>query len=303
MRFLKAALVLFLGMGSAQGQRNGINPNPHTGHVSSRPDHRSSPSVMSGGQKTVLAGRPKPGKGFFSARVGGRFVWIRPGTFMMGSTEETDPDRYSDEVPHRVTLTRGFWLLDREITRSGYARVMGASPPNPKWEDHPVELVSWEEAMRFCAKLTQTDRELGVIGADLAYRLPTEAEWEYSCRAGTTTAVYVDFGNRTRELDAIAWWAWNSSRQMHSVTQKLPNAWGLYDMVGNVWEWCADRYGTYPTGAVTDPTGPVWGANRVTRGGGWFSGASSSRAAKRRWYQPGSRSLDLGFRPALSTVR
>ena len=134
------------------------------------------------------------------------------------------------------------------------------------------------------------------------FRLPTEAEWEYACRAGTTTAVYVNYGDRNRELGDIAWWDWNSGNATRNVGKKLPNAWGLYDMIGNVWEWCWDRYGFYPTGSVTDPTGPSSGSVRVRRGGSWDCVAGNVRSAA-RGYDPGRRFNSLGFRPALSSVR
>jgi formylglycine-generating enzyme required for sulfatase activity len=142
--------------------------------------------------------------------------------------------------------------------------------------------------------------------------LPSEAEWEYACRAGTTTAVYYNVGDRHRELDAIAWWNWNAGDKTHPVKQKLPNAFGLYDMIGNVWEWCFDWYGDYPSGDVTDPKGPnsEEGYLRVYRGGGWGSGGSwdvdlsgNPRSACRAKYVPSYLFSNLGFRPALSPVR
>ncbi|MBM3903474.1 MAG: formylglycine-generating enzyme family protein [Verrucomicrobia bacterium] len=138
-------------------------------------------------------------------------------------------------------------------------------------------------------------RDDGSAVRQQAYRLPTEAEWEYAARAGTT-------GARYGELDTIAWWYGNAGNQTHPVKQKAPNAWGLYDMLGNVWEWCSDWSGEYPTGSVTDPTGPNSGSVRVIRGGSWSDGARDARSADRDGRVPGARGL-LGFRPALSSVR
>ena len=139
--------------------------------------------------------------------------------------------------------------------------------------------------------------------AAVAAAAAAEAEWEYACRAGTTTAVYVDYGDRNRELDAIAWWDWNSGNATRNVGKKLPNAWGLHDTIGNVLEWCWDRYDVYPTGSVTDPTGPSSGSSRVFRGGCWRYDAGSVRSAARGRLAPGFRNGFLGFRPALSSVR
>ncbi len=223
------------------------------------------------------------------------FVWIHPGTFVMGSPsgEEGRSDR---ELQHTVTLSQGFWLSDHEVTQSEYLSVMGSNPSFFTGDlNRPVETVSWDDAVRYCQKLTEQERAAGLITAQEAYRLPTEAEWEYAARAGTT-------GVRHGELDAIAWWSGNSGGQTRPVKQKAPNAWGLYDMIGNVWEWCSDWYGVYPIGSVTDPIGPGSGTDHVDRGGGWGSGAERVRSAYRDGDDPGAR-MTLGFRPVLSSVR
>jgi len=226
----------------------------------------------------------------------GGFVWISPGTFVMGSPS-SEEGRVSDEVQHTVTLTQGFWLSDHEVTQSEYQAVMGNNPSYFKGDlNRPVETVSWDEAVLYCQKLTERERAAGRITAQQAYRLPTEAEWEYAARAGTT-------GARYGGLDTIAWWNGNAGNQTHPVKQKAPNAWGLYDMLGNVWEWCSGRYGDYPTGSVTDPTGSPSGSLRVHRGGGWDGDARHARSADRSRLDPGYRYYDLGFRPALSSVR
>ena len=223
------------------------------------------------------------------------FVWIVPGTFVMGSPVSED-GRDSSEVIHTVTLTQGFWMSDHETTQREYQLVMESNPSNWKGESLPVEKVSWSDAVAYCQKLTERERAAGRITAQQAYRLPTEAEWEYAARAGTA-------GARYRELDAIAWHGGNSGSETHAVKQKTANIWGLHDMIGNVWEWCGDWYGDYPTGSVTDPTGPNSGSLRVIRGGGCSDDAGRARSAFRLRYVPGSRYFNLGFRPVLSSVR
>jgi len=238
--------------------------------------------------------------------VGNKFLfrWINPGTFQMGSTPGTDPDRGSDEVQHEVRLTRGFWILDHELTQREYRLVMGSNPSYNLGDWQPVEGVSWDEAVEFCRKLTEMDRAKGLISAREEYRLPTEAEWEYAARAGTTGARYtVRDKNVIDSLELIAWYNYNSGGHPHVVMEKFPNAWFLWDMMGNVFEWCSDWRGAYPSVSVTDPTGPGSGSVRVVRGGSWFDVARYARSADRDRGDPGSRSSSLGFRPALSSVR
>ena len=245
---------------------------------------------------------PQAGAGFYRAVSSLKpdgpegFVWIEPGTFVMGSPRG-EPERYSDEVQHTVTLTQGFWLSDHEVTQAEYQAVMGSNPSRFRGDTLPVETVSWDDAVLYCQNLTERERAAGRITAQQAYRLPTESEWEYAARAGTT-------GARHGELDAIAWYSGNSGGQTRPVKQKQPNAWGLHDMLGNVWEWCEDWYWAYPTGSVTDPTGPGSGSLRVRRGGSWIlDGGGVARSADRNGSVPGDRYSHLGFRPALSSVR
>jgi formylglycine-generating enzyme required for sulfatase activity len=221
--------------------------------------------------------------------------WIPSGRFTMGSPS-SEPDRYSDEVQHEAVLTRGFFLAETECTQGQWESVMGGNPSNFKGTERPVEQVSWGEAEEYCRKLTAKQRAEGILGDGWEWRLPTEAEWEYAARAGTT-------GPRYGELGTIAWYSGNSGSETHPVKQKTANAWGLYDMMGNVWEWCADWSGDYSTGSVTDPTGPSSGSYRVSRGGGWFDVAGGARSANRLRVAPGLRYNFLGFRPALSSVR
>ena len=241
-------------------------------------------------------------KGRWDAKIGGlladpivRGVWIEPGTFFMGSPD-SEEGRSSDESRHQVTLTKRLFLSEAPCTQSQWEAVMGSNPSNFKGADRPVEQVTWDEAVEFCRKLTKMHQDAGAMPQGWAWRLPTEAEWEYAARAGTT-------GPRHGELEAIAWHSGNSGSETHPVKQKAANAWGLYDMIGNVWEWCSDWYGDYPAGAVTDPTGSNSGSSRVSRGGSWRSVARYCRSAYRFRFEPGYRFHYLGFRPVLSSVR
>ena len=307
MRVLMAVMVLSLGMVSVWAGGKSPQRGPQQIRPVTKQDSVSQPNTDSNGGKSSPPSPPQEGTDFYGSWIDpkARFVWIKPGTFQMGSTPGTDPDRFSDEVPHPVTLTRGFWLLDHEVTQREYEWVMGKNPSVYKGDAaRPVELVSWKDAFAFCEKLTGLDRDQGRIRADQAYRLPTEAEWEYAARAGSTGRRYtVDGKNVLESLDLIAWYSGNSGYTTHAVKELKPNAWGLYDMMGNVWEWCSDWYGAYPSGSVTDPTGPSSGSFRVLRGGSWSFGARGVRSAVRGGSVPGHRSLNLGFRPALSSVR
>ena len=238
--------------------------------------------------------------------------WIPAGTFQMGSPE-TEEGRNDDETQHTVTLTRGYWMLETEVTQAMYYAVMGwgrgtAHFPDPK---NPMESVRWGDAYDFCRAIGKNSMLTAFNDlSGFEFRLPTEAEWEYACRAGTTTAVYVNYGDMKKDLDAIGWYDVNSRNATRNVRQKLPNAWGLYDMSGNVWEWCWDWYDTYPTGSVTDPTGPSPSDRlefRVLRGGCWSIDAWAARSAHRGRSQPEANPNDWnswhGFRPVLSRVR
>jgi formylglycine-generating enzyme required for sulfatase activity len=229
------------------------------------------------------------------ASVPDGFVWIPPGTFVMGSPGGEE-GRLDSEVQHTVVFTLGFWISDHETTQAEYLAVMGVNPSSFKGMDRPVEQVTWDDAVLYCEKLTQRERLAGRITEQQAYRLPTESEWEYAARARTT-------GARHGELDAIGWWRGNSFDPTRPVKQKQANAWGLYDMIGNVWEWCGDWYGDYPTGSVTNPTGPGSGSKRVIRGGSWSSYTRSARSGERYGQFPGFRDSDMGFRPVLGAVR
>ena len=220
------------------------------------------------------------------------FVWIPPGKFMMGSPE-TELDRRPDETQHEVVLSSGFWMSDHEVTQAEYQAVMGSNPSYFKGDTLPVEKVSWNDAVLYCQKLTERERAAGRITAQQAYRLPTEAEWEYAARAGTT-------GARYGELGVIAWWSGNYGGTTYGVKQKLANAWRLYDMIGNVWEWCGDWYGEYPSGPVGNPVGSSSGSYRVLRGGSWYDLAGSCRVAGRNADAPTLPYYGFGFRAVLT---
>lgn len=220
------------------------------------------------------------------------FVWIPPGTFVMGSPAD-EPEREFDEAQHTVTLTKGFWMCDHEVTE-GEVETLA---PGVRWildPKLPVGLATWVQAVDYCEKLTEQERTAGRITADQVYRLPTEAEWEYAARAGTT-------GLRYGALDEIAWFAPTNATgptPPQPGKQKAPNAWGLYDMIGGVFEWCSDRYELYPAGPVVDPQGPDGGTrDRVLRGG--RRAADRYYARQSDWFIFGS----TGFRVALTAGR
>ena len=225
--------------------------------------------------------------------IGMQLAFVPAGEFMMGSPP-TEDGRKSDEEQHRVRITKPFYLGALEVTQAQYQQVMGTNPSSFKGTKHPVDSVSWDDAVAFCDKLSALAEEKA---AGRTYRLPTEAEWEYACRAGTTTRF--SFGDDPAGLADFAWIAKNASGASCPVGQKRPNAWGLCDMHGNVQEWCADWYGRsfyYRASPVDNPTGPDAGSSRVCRGGSWGNAASNCRSAIRLWSQPAEVYDYLGFR-------
>ncbi len=240
----------------------------------------------------------QPSASLGSGRVGTRLLfpigggqtitvkYIPAGTFTMGSPAgETNSS--TDETQHQVTLTKAFWLGRTAVTQSQWRAVMGTNPSGFIGDDLPVETVSWNDAMEYCRKLNG----MGLLPSGWKFALPTEAQWEYACRAGTN-------GPYAGDLDDMAWYSGNSGGKTHPVATKKPNAWGLYDMHGNVEQWCADWYGTYPSDAVTDPSGPSTGLLRVSRGGGWHPGGTYCRSAFRSWGAPDYQNGSIGFRVA-----
>ncbi len=253
-----------------------------------------------------------------------RMRWIAPGTFTMGSPVG-EAGRNENETQHPVTLTKGYWLADSPCTQNLWVAVVGVNPSHFKaadgvWQELPVETVSWDDCQ------TLFTGKLNAQFAGLRAALPTEAQYEYACRAGSGTAIYtgaltIRGGFDGPELDLIAWYGGNSGEGLevtnpnsikynekerqypgqnsgpHRVKMKAANAWGLYDMCGNMWEWVGDWYDDYPPGAATDPTGPASGEKRILRGGGWGSNPRNCRSAQRD-KQPPSKGAFLawGFR-------
>ena len=254
--------------------------------------------------------------------VGGatqRMRWINPGRFLMGSPEGEE-GRYDREGPrHEVTISKGFWLFDTPCTQALWKAVMGKNPSEFKSPDRPVEQVSFHDVEKFLARVERLQPSLGLT-------LPSEAQWEYACRAGAQTATYagatrIQGANNAPDLDPIAWYGGNSGKDFdlkkgwdssgwpekqyehkkagtHPVRLKLPNDWGLFDMLGNVWEWCADGMRDYGATPVTDPLGEQKDGGRAVRGGSWDVGARHARSAVRLASDPGGRRDVLGFRCA-----
>jgi len=250
----------------------------------------------------------------FTNSIGMKFKLIPGGEFMMGSSKSPEelakafpPTSFrssrGDDPQHKVRITKPFYLGVTEVTQEQYEKVMGKNPSffsktgrgagrfkGTDTSNSPVEQVSWGDAVEFCKKLSVMEGH--------TYRLPTEAEWEYACRAGGTTVFC--FGDDERQLAEYAWFAKNSDRNTHPVGTKKPNAWGLFDMHGSVWEWCQDRYGEnyYAKLPTDDPTGPAFGSARVFRGGGWLITAWDCRSSSRDGVSPSARNDSLGFRVA-----
>ena len=224
---------------------------------------------------------------YYRNPAGMEFVAVPAGELLMGSPRGEPGRRNSDRRQREVQITSAYCIGAYEVTQEQYEAVMGKNPANFPGAKNPVERVSWQDAVDFCARLSGKDGR--------TYRLPTEAEWEYACRAGSTTAY--SFGDDPLRLDDQAWYSRNSGERPHEVGLKLPNAWGLYDMHGNVWEWCQDWYaqGDRPS-APEDPTVPTSGAYRVVRGGSWFDYPVPLRSAARGRDYPPNRADDHGFR-------
>jgi formylglycine-generating enzyme required for sulfatase activity len=271
--------------------------------------------LMTAAWKALAAKYPKDAKGLepgdteallFKAgyegitnSIGMRFVLIPAGIFNMGSPEgETGRD--TDEKRHKVILTESFYIQTTEVTRGQWREIMGsnASPVDDCGDECPAENVSWVDCQAFIRILNEredTDK----------YRLPTEAEWEYACRAGSNKAfangpISVINCSIEPNLDVMGWYCGNSMRRLHPVGQKQPNAWSVYDMHGSVWEWCQDWYGSYPSGSITDPQGRSFGPERVIRGGSFLNYARLCRSAARYMYKAKVRLNNIGFRIARS---
>jgi len=224
-------------------------------------------------------------------------VYIPPGTFTMGSPNDEEGHN-EDEIQHEVTLTQGFYLGRYPISQEQYEEVMQENPSYFQGAKLPVETVSWYDAVAFCEVLTSRFHK--------NFRLPTEAEWEYACRAGNKSAFSTGAEINSEQANFDGKFSYNGEttstcrRQTTPIDAFPPNTFGLYDMHGNVWEWCSDWYGEYPIGAVTDPNGAASGSIRNLRGGSWFHGPADARSAQRDALDPGRRHSPYGFRVAMN---
>jgi sulfatase modifying factor 1 len=237
--------------------------------------------------------KPKDPPKTFTNSIGMKFVWIPPGNFLMGSPKE-EKERREDESQHKVTLTKGFYMGVYAVTQEQYETVMGNNPSAFKGENNlPVEQLSWEDCQVFIKKLRDKDKK--------AYRLPTEAEWEFACRAGTKTPFYFGETISTDQANYNGEAYFNGkkgvNREKTTPVGIFPaNAWGLHDMHGNLWQWCQEWYGDYPQIDLVDPQGPEKGEKRVLRGGSWFDKPRYARSAFRFMEVPGRGGPNIGFR-------
>ena len=233
----------------------------------------------------------------FTNSIGMKFVWISPGNFMMGSPkEEKEREPFGiDETQHKVTLTKGFFMAAHLVTQEQWKEIMGDNPSSFKGEKNlPVEQVSWDDCQEFIKKLREKDKKV--------YRLPSEAEWEFACRAGTKTPFHFGETISTEQANYNGDFIYGTGKKGVYRKKTTPvgsfpaNAWGLHDMHGNLWQWCQDWYGEYPQKDVVDPQGPEKGEGRVLRGGSWSGHPGFCRSACRYGYDPGGRGSGVGFR-------
>jgi sulfatase modifying factor 1 len=244
------------------------------------------------GQSSIQAQEKDPPKHFTNS-IGMKFVWIPPGHFMMGSPKE-EKERRKAEVQHKVTLTKGFYMGVFTVTQEEWQTVMGNNPSELNGEKKlPVERVSWEACQEFIKKLWEKDKK--------PYRLPTEAEWEYACRAGTTTPFHFGENLSTDQANSVGDGKKGVNRMKTTPVGSFPaNAWGLHDMHGNVFQWCQDWYADYPQNEAVDPQGPKTGTSRVLRGGSWQDGPGTCRSAFRAEMPPRISSCRCGIRICFS---
>jgi len=230
------------------------------------------------------------GKTFTDPTTGMEFVFVPGGCYQMG---DTIGDGVGNEKPVHEVCVDDYYLGKYEVTQDQYQKITGSNPSKFRGGNHPVGQVSWHDAQDYLRKLNSRSNQ--------SYRLPTEAEWEYAARSGGKDQIYSGGNN----IDAVAWYDSNSGNQTHLVGQKQTNGLGLYDMTGNVWEWCQDWYGKgyYAQSSRTNPQGPGSGADRVYRGGSWNFGATHVRSALRNRNWPGIRNYNLGFRLVLPSVQ
>ena len=286
-------LVILLAFGFVVGAQNKIvkkpkKQKPATTQVAPK-KHKSQSKPTKGGTVKCVATKASYSNGTLTVNgIKYNMVWVDGGTFRMGATSEQSSE-ISDEKPvHSVTLS-GYYIGKTEVTQALWQAVMGSNPSYFEGDDLPVEQVSWDDCQEFIRKLNS------LTGQN--FRLPTEAEWEFACRGGNNSRGYKYSGSNY--IDNVAWYDGNSGDKTHPVATKSPNELGIYDMSGNVWEWCADWYGDYSSGRQTNPKGPYDGSRRVCRGGCWSYIARCCRSSFRGSSDPTRRYYYLGLRLAL----
>ena len=289
-------LVILLAFGFVAGAQNKIvkkpkKQKPATTHVAPK-KHKSQSKPTKGGTVKHVATKASYSNGTLTVNgIKYNMVWVEGGTFRMGATSEQGSDADSDEKPvHSVTLS-SYYIGKTEVTQALWKAVMGSNPSCFTGNNLPVECVSWNDCQEFIRKLN------ALTGQN--FRLPTEAEWEFACRGGNNSRGYKYSGSNY--IDNVAWYDGdgNSGKKTHPVATKLPNELGIYDMSGNVLEWCSDWYGDYSSGAQTNPKGPYDGSYRVSRGGGWISNARNCRSSRRSNHSPDNPFNDIGLRLSL----
>jgi formylglycine-generating enzyme required for sulfatase activity len=274
--------------------RDTASAKPAGESAGKNPESEKEKPESSGNKPAELPAKTESSADFFTDQLTGKFILVKGGTFNMGCTSEQQ-DCNDDEKPfHPVTLG-DYYIAETEVTQAQWKAVMGENPSEFKGcDDCPVEQVSWNDAQEFITRLNAR-------AGSPRYRLPTEAEWEYAARGGANSRVYQYAGSN--DINEVAWYSGSSGSKTHPVKGKKPNELGVYDMTGNVWEWCSDRKGDYSAGSQTNPQGPSEGIFRVYRGGGWGYGAGRCRASYRGYNGPADRYDRLGFRLAASAPR
>ncbi|MBI2947870.1 MAG: formylglycine-generating enzyme family protein [Verrucomicrobia bacterium] len=258
------------------------------------------PEISSGSPQTASSGRSSQDR----ARDRDGLVWISPGTFLMGSPPD-EADRGLDEGPQvKIAIAHGYWIGKCEVTQAQYRDVMGINPSHFTGDaSRPVEKVSWQEALEYCARITALEQAAGTLPEGFAFRLPTEAEWEYACRAGTASRFSYGDDLGYSQLGSHAWFTGNSSSTTNPVGTRRPNPWGLHDMHGNVWEWCLDHWASAGPNEGSLESRNEQGSLRTARGGSWLYDGRFCRSANRDDYFKSSRCSDLGFRVVLAPLR
>ena len=287
-------LVILLAFGFVAGAQNKIvkkpkKQKPATTQVAPK-KHKSQSKPTKGGTVKRVATKASYSNGTLTVNgIKYNMVWVDGGTFRMGATPEQGSDAYDNEKPvHSVTLS-GYYIGKTEVTQALWKAVMGSNPSYFKGDNLPVEQVSWDDCQKFIRKLN------ALTGQN--FRLPTEAEWEFACRGGNNSCGYKYSGSNY--IDNVAWYDGNSGNKTRPVATKLPNELGIYDMTGNVWEWCSDWKGDYSSGAQTNPKGPYDGSGRVIRGGSWCFSAGFCRSSSRYYFSPDLRFNGHGLRLSL----